>query len=70
MPSSASIRVQVEAALANKFSSALTPPARMVRPVMATGIEALDDLVQGGLPIGAVTELVGDVCSGRMSIDA
>jgi recombination protein RecA len=68
MLSSASIQVQVEAALANKFPSALTPPARMVRPVMTTGIEALDDLVQGGLPIGAVTELVGDVCSGRMSI--
>jgi hypothetical protein len=40
----------------------------MVRPVMTTGIEPLDDLVQGGLPIGAVTELVGDACSGRMSI--
>lgn len=68
MPSSATIRVQVESALAHKFPSALTPPARMVRPVVSTGIGPLDDLVQGGLPIGAMTELVGEGCSGRMSL--
>jgi hypothetical protein len=68
MPSSATIRVQVESALAHKFPSALTPPAKMVRPVVSTGIGPLDELTQGGLPIGAVTELVGDACSGRMSL--
>lgn len=68
MPSSSTIRVQVESALAHKFPSALTPPARIVRPVVSTGIGALDELVQGGLPVGAVTELVGDTCSGRMSV--
>jgi recombination protein RecA len=68
MPSCATIRVQVELTLARKFPSALTPPARMVRPVVPTGIGPFDDLVQGGLPIGAMTELVGDVCSGRMSL--
>ena len=68
MPSSSIIRVQIESVLARKFPSALTPPARMVRPVVPTGIGPLDDLVQGGLPIGAMTELVGDVCSGRMSL--
>jgi hypothetical protein len=40
----------------------------MVRPVISTGIPALDDLVQGGFPIGAMTELVGETCSGRMSL--
>ena len=68
MLSSATIRVQVESALAHKFPSALTPPARMVRPVVSSGIGALDDLVQGGLPVGAMTELVGESCSGRMSV--
>lgn len=68
MPFSASIRVQVESALAHKFPSALTPPARMVRPVVSTGIGPLDELVQGGLPVGAMTELVGETCSGRMSV--
>jgi recombination protein RecA len=68
MPTSSKIRVQVESALANKFPSALTPPARIVRPVVPTGINSLDELVQGGFPVGAMTELVGDVCSGRMSL--
>jgi recombination protein RecA len=68
MPSSATIRVQVESALANKFPSALTPRARMVRPVVSSGMTALDDLVQGGFPVGAMTELVGESCSGRMSV--
>jgi recombination protein RecA len=68
MISSATIRIQVESALAHKFPSALTPPARMVRTVVPTGIAPLDELIQGGLPIGAMTELIGEVCSGRMSL--
>ena len=59
MVSAATIRMQVESALARKIPSALTPQAKMVRPVAATGIEALDDVLRGGLPIGAVSELVG-----------
>ncbi len=68
MFASSTIRVQIESALAHKFPSALTPPARMVRPVVSTGIGALDELVHGGLPVGAMTELVGETCSGRMSL--
>lgn len=68
MPSASTIRTQVESALAHKIPSALTPPNRMVRPVSSTGIAPLDELVKGGFPIGAMTELVGDVCSGRMSV--
>lgn len=40
----------------------------MIRPVEATGITALDELVRGGLPIGALSELVGPESSGRTSI--
>jgi recombination protein RecA len=68
MSFAATIRIQVESALAHKIPSALTPPVRVVRPVAPTGIGPLDALVQGGLPIGAITELVGEVCSGRMSL--
>jgi recombination protein RecA len=68
MPSSSPLRIQIESALADKFPSALTPQARMMRPVVSTGIPSLDELVQGGLPVGAITELVGDRCSGRMSL--
>jgi hypothetical protein len=40
----------------------------MERPVVSSGIGALDELVHGGLPVGAMTELVGEACSGRMSL--
>lgn len=68
MHSASTIRIQVESALAHKIPSALTPPVRMVRPVVQTGIGSLDELVQGGFPVGAMTELVGETCSGRMSL--
>ena len=68
MASAATIRVQVESALARKFPSALTPPPRMVRLVIPSGVGPLDELLLGGLPVGALTELVGETCSGRMSL--
>jgi recombination protein RecA len=40
----------------------------MVRPVIETGIGTLDDLLHGGLPVGAVSELGGPECSGRTSV--
>ncbi len=40
----------------------------MVRPVEATGIDALDEVLRGGLPVGALTELVGPECSGRTTV--
>jgi hypothetical protein len=68
MSTAATIRSQVEAALADRIPSALTPPARIVRPVTPTGIHSVDEILEGGLPIGALTELVGGECSGRTSL--
>ncbi|WP_083343885.1 recombinase RecA [Terriglobus roseus] len=68
MPSSNTIRVQVEAALASRIPSALTPPPKIVRPTSAVGIATLDELLRGGFPVGALTELVGEECSGRTSV--
>ncbi len=64
LPSS-TIRAQIESALAHKIPSALTPPARIVRPLVSTGISELDGVIQGGFPVDAVTELVGGEYSGR-----
>jgi hypothetical protein len=64
MASSSAVRLQIESALAQKIPSA----PKMVRPLAATGIEALDDVLRGGLPIGAVSEIVGPDCSGRTSL--
>ncbi|MGB8479540.1 MAG: recombinase RecA [Acidobacteriaceae bacterium] len=68
MPTSSAIRLQIESAFAQKIPSALTPAAKMIRPVAPTGIVALDEILQGGLPVGAVIELVGPECSGRTSV--
>jgi recombination protein RecA len=56
------------ATLASKVPSTLSPAPRIIRPTQATGIESLDHLLQGGLPVGAITEIVGEECSGRTSL--
>ena len=68
MPSAATIRLQIEAALAHKIPSALTPAQKVIRPVAPTGIAELDALLEGGLPVGAITEMVGAESSGRTSV--
>jgi len=68
MPSAFALRSQIEAALAERIPSALTPAVRMVREVMPTGIEAIDAVLQGGLPVGALTEMTGPECSGRTAL--
>lgn len=67
MPSAFALRAQIEATLASRIPSALTPPPRTIRPVAATGIQSVDELLGGGLPLGAITEVVGPECSGRTS---
>jgi recA bacterial DNA recombination protein len=68
MTSSSAIRLQIETALAQKIPSALTPAPKMVCPVAGTGIGTVDEILEGGLPIGAISELVGPECSGRTSV--
>jgi len=63
----ATIRREIETALAQRIPAALTPMPRVIRPVAATGIPSADELLEGGLPIGAITEIVGPECSGRTS---
>jgi RecA/RadA recombinase len=62
------LRSQIEQSLADRIPSALTPVHRSLRPVAPTGIAVLDQLLHGGLPLGAITELVGPECSGRTSL--
>jgi len=62
------VRQQIETALSHKVPSALTPAPKMIRPTIETGIDPLDEVLRGGLPIGAITELVGPECSGRTAI--
>lgn len=68
MPAVASIRAKVETVLAGRFPSALTPSPRIVRPFSPSGVVPVDELLNGGLPLGAITEMVGAEGSGRTSL--
>jgi recombination protein RecA len=67
MSSAATLRHQIEAHLSSRIPAALTPAPRAMRPLAATGIPSVDQLLDGGLPVGALTEIVGRECSGRTS---
>jgi recombination protein RecA len=68
MPSAAAIRLEIETALAPRIPSALTPRQRIIRPFAPTGVAALDELLEGGLPLGAISEMTGPESSGRSSV--
>lgn len=68
MPSASAIRLQIEANLAHRIPSALTPVAKAIRPVLPTGVAAVDQLLAGGLPVGAISEFAGPESSGRTSL--
>jgi len=68
MSAAAAIRLQIESALSVRIPAALTLAPRVVRPLAPTGIDALDEVLRGGLPLGAITELVGPECSGRTTL--
>lgn len=68
MPTSSAIRLQIESALAHRIPSALTPRQKIIRPVAPTGIAVVDAVLEGGLPIGAITEMAGPESSGRTAM--
>jgi len=68
MASAATIRLQIENALAHRIPSALTPRPKVIRPVAPTGVAQIDAMLDGGLPIGALTEMVGPESSGRTAV--
>lgn len=68
MPSAAQLRTQIEHDLAHKAPSALTPSSRAIRATKPTGVAQVDELLEGGLPIGAISEFTGPACSGRVSL--
>src|SRR5580692_7096489 len=68
MASAAAIRLQIETALAHRIPSALTPRPRVVHPIAPTGVAAFDELLEGGLPLGAISEMTGPESSGRSAV--
>lgn len=69
LPSSAAIlRANLEAALAQRIPSAFTPAPKSIHAFADTGIRMVDEALEGGLPVGAITEIVGSECSGHTSL--
>ena len=68
MPSAALLRIEIERSLEHRFPAALTPSPRTIREVAATGVAAVDELLEGGLPGGAISEVTGAESSGRTSL--
>jgi hypothetical protein len=68
MPSASALRKQIELTLESRFPAALTPQPRTFRETAPTGIPQIDALLNGGLPVGAISELTGPESSGRTSL--
>jgi hypothetical protein len=68
MHSSSALRQQIENDFQHRYPSVLSPVARTIREVEATGIAQIDALLNGGLPVGAISEITGSVSTGRTSI--
>jgi hypothetical protein len=68
MPSASALRIEIERTLERRFPAALTPVPRTIRETVATGIPEVDSLLDGGLPVGAISEVTGPTSSGRTSL--
>ena len=68
MPSSSALRIEIEHKLGHRFSAALTPARRTIRETAAIGIAEIDRLLDGGLPVGAISEITGPASSGRTCV--
>ena len=68
MPSASALRLQIEASLERRFPAALTPAPRTHCETASTGIPEVDRILDGGLPVGAISEITGPLSSGRTSL--
>jgi recombination protein RecA len=70
MGAAAWLREKIELSLAERIPAALSPRFHHAPELLATGIAEVDALLEGGLPLGGLTEITGPVCSGRSTLAA
>jgi len=70
MRSTATIREKIESSLSARFPAALSPRLHQAPEPLPTGIVEVDALLEGGLPLGSLTEITGPACSGRSTLVA
>ena len=68
MPTSAALRRDIESALERRIPAALTPKEQIIYEIASSGVPAVDALLQGGFPVGAISEITGPESSGRTSL--
>ena len=68
MRSAAVLRQQIESSLAARIPAALSPRLCNTPALVPTGIPHVDASLQGGLPLGSLTEIAGPPCSGRSTL--
>ena len=68
MPSAAALRIEIERALERRFPAALTPVPQTISETATTGVPEVDALLDGGLPVGAISEVTGPQSSGRTGL--
>jgi hypothetical protein len=66
--SATALRLEIEHALERSFPAALTPAQRTIHETASTGIAEVDALLDGGLPVGAISEINGPASSGRTTL--
>jgi recombination protein RecA len=70
MRSAALLREKIESSLAARIPAALSPRLHQTPELLPTGIAEVDVLLEGGLPLGSLTEITGPDCSGRSTLVA
>ena len=70
MRSATAIRETIESSLAARIPPALSPRLHQATELLPTGIAEVDALLQGGLPVGSLTEITGPDSSGRSTLVA
>jgi hypothetical protein len=68
MRSAALLRQQIESSLAARIPSALSVRFHPTPELIPTGIAQIDELLEGGLPLGGLAEIAGPACSGRSTL--
>jgi hypothetical protein len=67
MGAAATIRVEIEAKLANRVPAALTLKIKQAPELFATGMTEVDRVLGGGIPRGTITEVSGAASTGKTS---
>src|SRR5690242_6614599 len=68
MRTSAELRNQIESALAARIPAALSPRPLQSCELVSCGVDEVNGVLGGGLPLGAIVEFTGPPSSGRTTL--